>query len=605
MKFLGRVGVYAVSRPRRDDEWLNEFRSRREFESSERLIARVVLFIIGALVVLLPLYIGSGGFVIYLNHVAIAFASKPIAMLILEALIILLLSTPIILRVARMRLGFFKGFTTAFLSIFALYSFTSIVFFVLYIITTFTIIAILAYGPRGRYYDELLRMWSKRIVLLLLLLIALYIATNLYVPIASSQVIEVVRLDKPIDVDALRRFIPLMTAYAYAIDRIQIPTHTIFAGDSYVYFVSGRSIYNWIIEPNGFWNQVTKSPKGFVFVYGDVYPPQVEVMLRDVAWGLHNMRFQLLYFDTLYREIVLHVGLQYKPLMENNIEIVYNNELLILVPVAKWDRGFLHSIPILHGYAVVHEDGSIEFVSAEQALRDPRFRDIPILPEAIARQWAEIRRYYVGFLNYYLYQNTYVIRDVGTNPQPYLSLDRENKTWWIFVAEPPGTFSAKYIMYVSTDELKPRILVYELPEPMIGISKVESYIKQAYPMYDWSQLRIEEPIPLVVNNTLYWKVSVVTNDFRGLVLIALVNARTSQVTAIEASKWDFTKLGSITPEALLKQVVRVTEERKGLSIEDRIKQLEQLIQQMRELLNNLEKELEELKKQVSQEQTRT
>jgi hypothetical protein len=160
-------------------------------------------------------------------------------------------------------------------------------------------------------------------------------------------------------------------------------------------------------------------------------------------------------------------------------------------------------------------------------------------------------------------------------------------------------------MYVSTDELKPRILVYELPELMIGISKIESYIKQAYPMYDWSQLRIEEPIPLIVNNTLYWKVSVVTSDSRGLVLIALVNARISQVTAIEVSKWDFTKLGSITPEALLKQVVGVTEERKGLSIEDRIKQLEQLIQQMRELLNNLEKELEELEKQVSQEQSKS
>jgi len=57
-------------------------------------------------------------------------------------------------------------------------------------------------------------------------------------------------------------------------------------------------------------------------------------------------------------------------------------------------------------------------------------------------------------------------------------------------------------MYVSIDELKPRMLVYELPEPMIGISKVKSYVKQAYPMYDWSQLRIEEPVPLATNSTL-------------------------------------------------------------------------------------------------------
>jgi len=89
------------------------------------------------------------------------------------------------------------------------------------------------------------------------------------------------------------------------------------------------------------------------------------------------------------------------------------------------------------------------------------------------------------------------------------------------------------------------------------------------------------------------------------VLVALVDTKTCRVTAIEVSKWDFTRFKSTTPEVLLKQVVGVAKERKGLSVEDRIKQLEQLIQQMRELLNKLEKELVELKKQVRREQSKT
>jgi len=106
----------------------------------------------------------------------------------------------------------------------------------------------------------------------------------------------------------------------------------------------------------------------------------VEVVQRDVAWGLHNTRFCWLFFDNLYRQIVLRVGLQYEPLMEDNIKLAYDGELLILIPVKTWDRGLLHSVPLLHGYAVVHEDGMIEFVGTKDALKDPRFKDVPRSP---------------------------------------------------------------------------------------------------------------------------------------------------------------------------------------------------------------------------------
>jgi len=576
--------------------------SRYAYESSRGL--RTALMFLGVLVVLILLSLVSGGFVVYFNHVAIAFASKPILVLVLEMLMIVIAGAPIAFLLIRARPGFLPGLFLTLFIVFAIYALANTIALVLYLfIAVVIVIAIGISITRRDVHVPRATVKMVKLCILLAPLLITYVLLVLYTPIASSQHINFIEVSSPVEVNALKRFIPLMTAYAYAVDRLQIPTHRVYAGDSYVYFANGKSVYNWVIEPQGFWNEVTKPPKGFIFVYGDVFPPQVEIIQRDIAWGLHNARFYGLFFDTLYRQIVLRVGIQYKPLLENNIEVVYNGELLILVPVQGWRRGLLYSVPVLHGYAVVHENGSIEFVRAEDALRDPRFRSIPVVPEVIARQWAELRRYHVGFVDFYFYRNTYAIRDVGTNPQPYLSVDRD-RMWWVFVAEPPGeAYSAKYIMYVDPLSLEPAIYIYTLPTPMIGISKVESYIKQHFPMYDWSQFTVEEPTPLLINNTLYWKVSVVTRDYRGLVLVALVNAKTGTVTSIDVTKWGFQVKGVLTADTLLTLVTKqAPAEEVSESIEARIKHLEQLIQQLRDVLNQLEKELSELKKQLGQQQ---
>jgi hypothetical protein len=57
----------------------------------------------------------------------------------------------------------------------------------------------------------------------------------------------------------------------------------------------------------------------------------------------------------------------------------------------------------------------------------------------------------VGFLEYYIFQRTFMIRDVGENPQPYLTIDGNGNSWWVFVAEPSGdVYSAKYILYLTS-----------------------------------------------------------------------------------------------------------------------------------------------------------
>ncbi len=433
-------------------------------------------------------------------------------------------------------------------------------------------------------------------VLIVLSVVGLIVGGLLYLE-KTPYHIRVERLNEPINVFGIYRFIPMKTAYTNAISMLQIPTHTLYFRDSYVYFANGSLTYNWIIEPEGFWNEISKGPRGVVFVNAGIYPPQVEILYRNMTWGLHNIRLMPGYVDGLYREAQLVAGFDKKLLLEDNVEVVWNKHVYILIPAITWITGLDYSLPTLAGYVVIDENGSMEWLNVDEARHDPRFQGVPLLPEVVAREWVEAYKWIYGIGNVLIYRNTFQIRDIGTNPQPYLVLDDKGHLWWVFVAEPPGeTYSAKYIFYINTSAIDPHIYVYELPEPMIGVSKVEAYVKQRYPTYDWGQLSIEEPIPTIINNILYWKVSVTTSDGRGLVTVCLINAKTGEADCIQPR-------GKITYMDIINIVLNKTTVKpnvtENLTLVEQVRVLKEKVKSLINELETIYRELEAIEEQLN------
>ena len=505
------------------------------------------LFIIAVIVLYIVSFI-SGGFVYILSPLLIWLASTPVVVIICEFL--------------------------AFLAFLAL---------------------IVASMKRRRYGGLRRGMFFLGVTALMILLIFGAFITHQYSLEWTSGVIEVKHLDRPITVIGLQRFIPIKTAYAYATDRIQIPTHRIVLEDCYVYFRNGTILYNWIIEPEGFWNQISKPALGVVFVDASKYPPKVTTVDKELSWGLHTLRITPFYISSLDRELRAFVGLSKLPLLVDNVEVVHNGKVYILVPIMTWLRGLTTSIPILYGYVAIDEEGNFEFLRPEEVLNDPRFEGVPLVPEVIARAWVDIYRYHVGIWNVILYHNTYVVRDVGANPQPYLLVDNDGNLWWVFVAEPPGeTYATKYIFYVNASKLEPHLYIYELPEPMVGISKVESYIKQHHPMFDWSQVTIEEPMPSIINGTLYWKVTLTTVDGRGLISVDLVNAKTSRVLSFKPGK-------EMNYLDLLKSLTKETIEelpKEGKSLVEEVRELRKQVEELISVLEGIKERLIEIEERL-------
>ncbi len=421
----------------------------------------------------------------------------------------------------------------------------------------------------------------------------------------SPSQIQIIELGTAIDTQT-SRLVPLHTAYAYAISMLQTPTHTIYEGETYIYYdQKGNIVYNWIIEPEGFWNQISREPLGAVFVNGSVFPPEVHVVEQDMVWGLHKIILNPLFADNLWRELKLRVGMGVRVLADCNIEVYRNGTLYVIVPLVSWRTTMTASVPVPVGYAVVYPDGRIDVVSTEEAKNNPLFRGVPLVPDVIAREWVEIYRYYTGFWSVVLYHNTYTIRDVGRNPQPYLMIDDEGHLYWVFIAEPPGeTTSAKYIFYVNASNTNPHIMMYELPNPVIGISRIESLVKQAHPTYDWGEFEIAEPMPLIINSTLYWKVTVITKDGRGLVSVDLINTATNEVLNIKPN-------GTLTATQVMSYLTGTapstpyTGNQTIDAILEKINELKQKIAQQEKELQALYSELEELEKMLQQLVTNT
>ena len=445
-------------------------------------------------------------------------------------------------------------------------------------------------------YGRRLRRGGAGYGLLLLIVFSLIYAGGYAAMLNNSpSEIEVISLDHAINTTSTR-LIPLHTAYAYAISMLQTPTHTLYEEETYIYYdSSGNIIYNWVIEPEGFWNEISRDAEGAVFVNGSVFPPEVKIFKEDLKWGIHKLIGTPFFLDNLWREIKLRAGLGVRVLMDCNVEVYRNGSIYIIIPLASWKTFLTTSVPYVVGYAVISPDGAINIVSVDEARKNDLFRGVPLVPDVIARRWAEIYRFYTGLIPVILYHNTFTIRDVGTNPQPYLMTDSKGNLFWVFVAEPPGeTASAKYIFYVNASDTHPHIMIYELPRPAIGISRIESLIKQAHPTYDWGEFNIAEPMPLILNSTLYWKVSVITLDGRGVVSVDLVDTEKNEVISIQPGK-------KLTAEDIVNKIKKIYQEtpegnESVQSIIQRIKELKDIIQKQQAELQKLYEELEELEK---------
>jgi hypothetical protein len=340
--------------------------------------------------------------------------------------------------------------------------------------------------------------------------------------------------------NASLRLIPMSVARRYALDTLQLPQHTLW-GSPLIKYEDGRPVWMFPLVPDGFWNELTQNGKGFFKVPMDTVPPHVEPRISDWVIFPRVRRYYGLYSVDIISQILRGTGVWGAYIdFSNAFFSEYGGREYYIIPVVRWVRDIhpLIARPVPDGVVVIDPEGNIEYLSYDEALNDPRTEGAPLVPDWVARFYIERLNMREGMWNYwFIHRNQFEIQDLsGENKQPFLLRTDDGRIIWLFAVEPWGRAHGIYkLMWMDARSRELKVYEYSLETPLIGPVKSIDYLRSNYPRYDWTSMIPEEPIPMIFNGRLYWRIVVTTAEKRGIVLIALVDADTGKVIEYEVA----------------------------------------------------------------------
>ncbi|ASJ06015.1 hypothetical protein [Thermococcus pacificus] len=326
------------------------------------------------------------------------------------------------------------------------------------------------------------------------------------------------------------RILPKFTAYRYAIDTIEYARYTLSSG--HLTMLNGTPVWGFYIVPDGAWNAIRLKDRGVLFVDMGTTQAKMHRIEEELQVGPAMQVFDNLEWALYKKHYLVDLDLPRA--------LYHNGRLYIVVPYISYSFRVFYTVPRWGGVFIVDEEGNVEDLSPEEALRDERLRDFPLFPEALVREVVEAQNYwkenpFSNIKNLWLHhENQIELIDVSGqgNRQPFLVVANDGRKYWMTAVEPYGKahgLAAIYLMDARTGEMSQ--VKFEVP--LTGPVKAIDYVKKALPTFDWSQFMAVEPIPVFLEGTLWWRVAIIPRSGSGVAKIAFVNAESKEVKIFE------------------------------------------------------------------------
>ncbi len=354
------------------------------------------------------------------------------------------------------------------------------------------------------------------------LLIVLLPFQSFYTPLYLSHHLEFQKIQNLPEIDpTIVRIVPKVVGDKYAMDALQFPRYTIDGGA--IVFINGTPYWGYGLIPEGTINTLVLKDKGAIYVDMSAFGKKTKIIEKSMKVG-EGMYVTDNYLWQIYlRNYVVDCG---KPYF-----VPYGGSLYIAVPLIGYDFHFrfpvYYTTPKWAGVALVSPNGSVRLLTPKEAEKCPILKDQKLFPAELARVYIDSFNYINGVLNVLIYhKDQFEIADVPgqQNQQPFLVATKQGLKW-IIACEPYGQSYGIFRIYV-VDARTGEIQLYQptSTKALIGPVRSVAYVKQAMPKVDWSAMTAVEPIPVIVNGTLYWQVRVIPNDASGIAYVAMVNA---------------------------------------------------------------------------------
>jgi hypothetical protein len=228
------------------------------------------------------------------------------------------------------------------------------------------------------------------------------------------------------------------------------------------------------------------------------------------------------------------------------------NKLTLVVPKIKY--AWLWRLPYWGGVVIVHSDGTLEDLTAEQAKADPRLKGKWIYPMSLARHYVEIQNYGLGygiFTPYWVIKGKLEVENLkGSNQFPFLSQGMDDTTYLVTATKGQGTARGLQRMYfVNASNGNGTFHQFGTHDVVYGANASQDRLTNISG-YQWyhedgkggtGQMIATEPVYIVRpdDSTLYWKFTITNVKNSGISATAVANAARPDDIKVFIHRTDF------------------------------------------------------------------
>lgn len=240
---------------------------------------------------------------------------------------------------------------------------------------------------------------------------------------------------------------------------------------------------------------------------------------------------------------------------DDPIEFVHDGQAYMAYPKTghEWRLGPIpHTVPVWKGVALVHTDGTIEHLSPEEARQSEILDGQRLYPLYNARREASSLRYRNGIVNQMpligSYQGVIEVADMpggAGNSQPFvIDLEGENMNY-VMAMEPHGESSRGLdeVWFFDADTGQPRYYATG-GDTLLGPERAMGIIRSEDSQTEWvvgdeeaeSGFQVVEPVPVTIDDELWWHAKVVPLDQTDVTRNAFVNAHTGNAVELHSTE---------------------------------------------------------------------
>lgn len=387
------------------------------------------------------------------------------------------------------------------------------------------------------------------------LFVALPTLGNAFAQEHVSTTLAVDDVDELPEADADRpRILPRRVARQYAANSLQYPRYQLAVGD--VAIRNGTPTWSFGLAPDGGVNELVLTGKGGAFVDMTTTAKRVSVVEEDptVGFGLGLGGDGPIVSEYRWRLAKGKFAVTY----EDAYVVDHEGDVYIAVPYVRYDHHVrfaplpvVYATPEWGGTALVAPDGSIEFLTPEEARSHPALADQRLFPFDLARYYVESMRYGNGVVNkWFVHEDELEVAPVpgDGNEQPFFAMTEEGMRYFV-AAEPYGEAHGIYQIW-SFDGRTGDANRLRLPidSALMGPARAADFVRKANDRTDWDRFNPSEPVPVVVDGRLHWQVRVVPNDASGVAYTAFIDASSGDVytTSSDDGIRTFLRTGQLT-----------------------------------------------------------